>query len=117
VGIEKRRHVRYPVQVSAEFVLGGLTCAATTRDLSLGGVSILTEKQVNNGVALSLVLFLTEDGIEDPHEQALRCSGRVVWDRADGRRRILGVAFEPMLPKDKGLLERFLSALKASTAA
>ena len=63
----RRKHARFPSAVAAEIEIDGDVSAGTTRDISQGGVSILTDAKLIEGGSVMLTLILTEDGIESAH--------------------------------------------------
>lgn len=109
---EQRRHPRVPVQVTTEISAGDVFVIAETKDLSLGGVSILTDENLVKGRTVFVTLILTQDGIEDPDEEPLESSATVRWtqDRPDGRC-LAGMQFGPLTAAQKLQLDRFLSAM------
>src|SRR3990172_9062452 len=74
-----RQFKLYEVEVTAEVYGAGDVVLAATRNLSHGGVCLDTERALEEGVTISVALFLTLDGIEDADEEALTATAKVVW--------------------------------------
>ena len=108
----KRAHRRYAVEVAAEVELRGETVVASTENLSQGGVALTLDREVPEGASLSVTLFLTQDGIEDPDEEPFEAKASVVWcaERDDGGY-AAGVRFSGVSAMQEKQLERFLAAL------
>lgn len=109
---EHRRHTRYAVEVAAEIIVGGVTLAAATQNISEGGVGLVIDRPVEEGRALALTLFLTQDGIEDPEEEPFEAKATVAWSgpHEDGTF-VAGVRFSGITDAQRAQLTRFLAAL------
>jgi hypothetical protein len=96
--------------VNAEVSNGDELLLAETRDLSVSGVAVVTDDALREGKTVWLTLLLTQDGIEDPHDDPFETSATVRWGRVlpDGRC-IAGLAFGPTTAAQKAQLERFLA--------
>lgn len=79
---------RIPTQLRADIVCGGGRIEARVRDISHGGVFVLTPSPLAPGVLIDLELFVRP---EDPPE---RLSGRVAWSRHEGEEPGMGVQFD-----------------------
>src|SRR5687768_5434389 len=76
----ERKHARYTVSVGAEITLAnGGTLSGATQNLSEGGVGLETRKPLVAGARLSIALFLTQDGVEDPDAVPFEVVGTVMW--------------------------------------
>ncbi|MFW5926344.1 MAG: PilZ domain-containing protein [Myxococcota bacterium] len=108
----QRRHARYEVALMAEVSLGTEVLAASTDNLSLGGAALVLERSPSEGTVVTVSLFLTQDGIEDPNERPIEAGATVVWSlpRDDGRH-VMGVQFDSLDATQRAQLERFLAAL------
>ncbi len=108
----RRKHLRYNVAVSAEVALDGDTCAAETRDISMGGVSISIEKEIKENSSVELALILTQDGIEDPDEEPFETKADVMWNApSDTGAWMIGLRFANLSKEHVDHLQRFISAL------
>lgn len=109
----RRQHTRFPVQIAAELELNGEMSISSTENLSEGGAALLLERPLTEGAKLGLMLFLTQDGIQDPDEEPFETYARVVWcaERETGGF-VAGVRFDPRPEGAQALqLQRFLSAV------
>ena len=110
-GNEQRESRRYAVAVAAEVILDGMPVAAQTNNVSTGGVGLVLDQPVPEGGDLSVTLFLTQDGIEDPDEEPFEAVASVMWagPRDDGSHSA-GLQFANLSPAKALLLKRFLHA-------
>ncbi len=109
---EPRRHQRYTVEIAGEVTLGLETVAVATQNVSEGGAALVLDVAVDQGATLSLSLFLTQDGIEDPDQEPFETEATVAWVRKHGGGRTLaGVGFGAVSPAVKQLLRSFLAAM------
>lgn len=110
MSVENRKHRRFPVELAAEVSIRGETVVASTQNVSVGGVGLVVDREVKEGAELSVTLFLTQDGIEDPDEQPFEAKAVVQWAAVqDAGTWVTGVKFQTVTPTQKALLERFLS--------
>ncbi len=62
---ERRRYERKRVQVRVDFADGdSITTSASSRDIGLGGLYILTDAEVQQGCSLKITIDLTEGRFE-----------------------------------------------------
>lgn len=110
--MNERRHPRFSVALSAELELPGGVVAAETQNVSEGGVGLVLEQAVTEGQELRITLLLTQDGIEDPHEEPLAARAVVAWctERTSTVFQA-GVRFTSLSAADKTRLARFVAAL------
>jgi c-di-GMP-binding flagellar brake protein YcgR len=106
----QRLHARYTVSVGAEVVFpDGTTMAATTENLSEGGVCVLTRRPLSEGARLRVALFLAQDGVEDPDAEPFEVAGSVRWiAERDVGQHAAGIRFEAMNVECAAILKRFL---------
>jgi c-di-GMP-binding flagellar brake protein YcgR len=108
---EKRTSVRYEVELAAEVVVDGRVLVAATQNISKGGVGVVLDQPLASGSEVGLMLFLTEDGIEDPDEEPLEVTAHVRWSQPHpGGKHVSGVQFTALSADQRGQLERFLTA-------
>ena len=108
--IEKRQHQRFAVDIAAEITIGATRFSATTRDVSEGGVGLLVEQPIEQGALVSIAIFFTQDGIEDPDVQPFEGEATVAWAApADGGRWQAGLRFEPVSGAQQEQLRSFLA--------
>jgi c-di-GMP-binding flagellar brake protein YcgR len=114
----RRKNPRAQVVIAAELETDGDTLSGETRDLSAGGVSVLLEQGLAEGLTLDLSLILTEDGIEDAEEEAFCTKAAVIWAApTDGGQTMIGLRFKETAPQDAQRLQRFLRAISAAAEA
>jgi c-di-GMP-binding flagellar brake protein YcgR len=105
----ERTAPRHDAKMAAEVVVGGRTIHAHTRDISKGGVGLVTKVTLPESGAVEITLFLTKDGIEDPDHEPLQLVGAIQWtaEQDDGSS-IGGVRFEKLSSAQEARLARFL---------
>lgn len=110
-----RRHPRFVVAVAAELVIQGAPTSAETTNLSAGGAGLVLDRELEDGAVLDLTLVLTQDGIEDPHDEPFTVKATVMWsgERDEGGFSA-GVRFAALAPEANAKLERFLAALTSN---
>jgi c-di-GMP-binding flagellar brake protein YcgR len=109
----RRQHRRYQAAVAAEIELDGNTLEGETRDISVGGVSVLVDEPLDEGADIAVTLILTEDGIAAAHDDAeLAATARVMWTAPTEHGACLaGLRFVQLGAHETGRLNRFLAAL------
>lgn len=109
---DQRQHQRVDVEVAGEVVVDGDVIGASTKNLSAGGVALLLDREVPDGLELTLTLFLTQDGIEDPDQEPLEGPATVRWvaEREDGRF-FVGLQFGALEGPAQERLEHFLKTI------
>lgn len=108
----RRHNQRYRVAVSAEVEIAGETVSAQTRDISRGGVALLTRDPLDEGAELDITLLLTQDGIEDPNEDPFATRASVIWAApSDEGTCIAGLRFGELAEDQQAHLQRFLDAV------
>lgn len=113
----RRKFKRYEAAVAAEIELDGEVLEGETRDISTGGVSVLIDQPIDEGVSLSVTLILTEDGIESAQEDSFSASARVMWTApTDQGACLAGLRFSGLDAAGTGRLNRFLAALAENHA-
>ena len=109
---DNRKHRRYSVELAAEVEIRGETVVASTNNVSVGGVGLVVDREVNEGAELAVTLFLTQDGIEDPDETPFEAKATVAWTAVqEAGTWIAGVRFAKVSPAQAAQLERFLGKL------
>jgi hypothetical protein len=106
-----RQFPRYAVEIAAELDLDGDVRVAATQNLSQGGAAVVIDRTMRDGAEVSVRLFLTQDGIEDPDEEPFATKARVQWVRPLGQRFLAGVQFDEPSAAAAAHLERFLKAI------
>jgi c-di-GMP-binding flagellar brake protein YcgR len=108
----RRKHARFQTAVAAELDVDGDIYAATTRDISEGGASVLTDAPLKDGSDLMITLILTEDGIEAASHDALCTRARVMWSvESDDGNTMAGLRFEPLGASASRTLAQLLAAV------
>lgn len=95
---EKRQHERTPAVLPVSFELGGERIEARSRDISLGGMFITTERQIPYGTQLKVSVALPHL----PEPAALDCTVR--WSDPDG----LGVQFGTLRGRETWAINQLL---------
>jgi hypothetical protein len=111
MSLDQRRHPRFDVRLSAEFLgKSGKLETATTKNVSAGGVALeIGHAALDDGQELQLSLFLVVEGIEDPSKPPLVVTARVIWTgESDDGSFAAGIRFEKITPAQTQWLERFL---------
>ncbi len=102
---EKRRHPRRIVRLAVAFQVGdGPRVDAYSRDLSIGGMFITTDKVTPFGAAVSLYMHLP--GVK----QEVTVKGTVRWTEPDG----MGVQFGLMGARETHALTQLLTGAPPS---
>ena len=96
---------RIPTQLRADIVSGGARVEARVRDISHGGVFVLTPAPLAPGALIDLELFVR------PNDAPERLSGRVAWSRSDGDEPGMGVRFDFQSPVRKRRFASYVDAL------
>ena len=106
VELRERRHIRYPVNLRFIFSVGNEVRQAFSRDLSLTGAFLNTDKVVSPGSALNLRFRLPGE------DEAIECRGIVRNNQVIGRRgapsRGFGVEFQEIGRSELQRLEAFI---------
>ncbi|MBT8469466.1 MAG: PilZ domain-containing protein [Deltaproteobacteria bacterium] len=107
--LQKRKHDRYPVNISCELIVSGQRLHAEMKNLSGGGAAIVFQRSVTVGEVLTVSFFLTEDGIEDPESVPFECAASVRWCKPVGARGFeAGLQFLSPSSDQRELLKDFL---------
>lgn len=109
---EQRRHRRIEVEVAGEIALDGDVLGASTQNLSDGGVALVLDRDVADGRNVTVTLFLTQDGIEDPDQEPFEAPAVVRWsaDRDDGLF-LVGLQFGALDAASQKRLQHFLKTI------
>lgn len=112
---DTRAHSRYDIRVSAEIASGGQTFTCTTRDLSLGGVGLNCDRELQPGVPALVTLFVVVDDIEDLGTDPLELVADIVWCKnLEKEQYAVGLKFSDMDEKGTSYLKRLLSVAAQS---
>jgi c-di-GMP-binding flagellar brake protein YcgR len=111
----RRQYQRFQVAVTAELDVAGETRVGETRDISLGGASVLVNCQLEEKQTIDLALILTQDGIEDPNEDPFETKANIMWSApSDGGQFMIGLRFVELSPNKSEQLKRFIDAMADS---
>jgi Tfp pilus assembly protein PilZ len=102
-----RVHPRYALEIDAEIAFGGERFPARTRNVSSGGLSVLTDQPVAVGqdVTVTISLVFEEQAMSEP----LPLRGRVVWcTPLDTGQHQVGVTFAGLTGDQRVYLELFM---------
>jgi c-di-GMP-binding flagellar brake protein YcgR len=108
----RRRDRRFDAAVAAEVEIDGQMYEGETRDISVGGVSVLLDEPLEEGASLAVTLILTEDGIESADEESVTAKAQVMWAApTDDGACMLGLRFSALAGPQSQRLQRFLAAI------
>lgn len=104
MGIERRKHPRYRIDMSVILHVGGggRTVSMQAYDLSSAGIFVLTTEAIANGSRVEMAV------IDAAHEETYFLAGTVVH-QAPGRG--LGIQFSPLSTRTSGRLAQLLKQL------
>ncbi len=106
---QQRQHHRYQVRISCELTISGQTLHAETKNLSTGGAAIVFARTLTVGEVVTVGLFLTQDGIEDPDRSPFECAASIRWVKPEGGHGYeAGIQFLSPSPEQRALLQDFL---------
>ena len=109
---DSRRAPRFDVSIQAEVFTGEALFIASTRNLSTGGVGLISDRQLTQGSTIGLNLYLVVDGIEDAQSTPLQLKGRVAWClEAQKGTFSAGIKFEEMNVEQRLLVDRYIRSL------
>jgi hypothetical protein len=106
VPLPDRRHLRYAINLRFTFEFDGQFCQAFSRDISLNGAFLKTDRLLPPGTHLQIGFHLPGDGVRI-------CCGGVVRRVAENEAKHkgvsgLGVEFEGIHDEELGVLEQFI---------
>ena len=100
MGEKERENPRITMDILVNY---DLEAVAHTKDISTGGICLVTEDSFANGRMLNLVFLFTE------HPEEITCFGKVVWSRhATAHLWESGVSFWEMSDEDRSKLRECL---------
>jgi c-di-GMP-binding flagellar brake protein YcgR len=106
----KREHARYPICISCELTIAGETLHAESKNLSSGGAAIHFGRPLTVGEVVTVSLFLTQDGIQDPDRATFECAASIRWVKPAGARGYeAGLQFLAASSEQRALLKDFLA--------
>jgi Tfp pilus assembly protein PilZ len=110
---ETRSHPRYAVEIDTELRCGDQILPARTRNVSRGGLAVVTSQPVAVGAEVSLTIALVFD--EQTMSEPLPLHGRVVWcTPVAGGRFQLGATFIGLRAEERQFVDVFLRYLRDS---
>ena len=107
--VQERQQARCSVRISCELTLSGETFFAETKNLSNGGAAVWCPQALSAGEVITVNLFLTEDGIEDPDRPGFECAASVRWCSEAGNRHVAGLQFIAPSDEQRAVLADFLA--------
>lgn len=120
------RH-QVPVKVQLQIQLGSngnspLTCSGRSRDISIGGICVVLDAPYRDHPALKDGIQNTSVQISFPSEDfSISVAGRIIWSRLilndQDTAMALGIKFQEMSPKSKGMLLGFANSLRLEPGA
>jgi c-di-GMP-binding flagellar brake protein YcgR len=112
--VQRRRHQRLDLRMSAEIRTASAVFTATTRDLSEGGAGLIPERPLKEGEELALGFFLVLDGVET-ETPPLWVKGRVAWSgESDDGHFTAGVRFLVITDEQRTWLRQILNQMAPS---
>jgi Tfp pilus assembly protein PilZ len=106
-----RVHPRYALEIDAELAYGGIRAPARTRDMSRGGLSVLTREPIPVGLEITVTISLVAE--EQTMSEPLPLRGRIVWCTAleEGRYQV-GTTFIGLTGEQRAYVELFMRYLE-----
>jgi len=105
-----RAYPRYEIRIGAEIQAGEKMITAMTKNLSLGGVALVLDRALLEGINVLVTLFVVLDDVEDSATEPFEIGARVAWCRRMGPETYeVGLAFEAMSPQRQAFLRRYLA--------
>lgn len=111
LGENRRQHPRYPVQLKARVLFQGAEVPGSTRDLSRGGICMVSTESVVRGAWIRILLSLELN--RNAFSEDLEVGGKVIWctDLGDDSYQ-LGISFDNLDDEKTNYLDIFLRLLK-----
>jgi hypothetical protein len=101
---KRTRHLRAPIEIRIEVSMGPQSFTATSRNLSLGGVSFETlEKLTMNSMVHILLYIPVKKELE-----LLKAASEIVWVEDQDGSYMVGAAFRKFAPSDQKRLQNWL---------
>lgn len=111
--VQRRKHTRQDLRMSAEIRTAQAAFTATTRDLSEGGAGLESTRPLTEGEQIALGLFLVIDGLESD-TPPLWVKARVVWvGETDAGTHTAGVRFEVITDDQRRWLGQVMSQMSS----
>ncbi len=108
---QSRAHPRYALEIDAEIRFEQQRIPARTRNVSHGGLSLITATPLPAGRQVTIVIALVFD--QEAMSEPLPLRGRVVWcTELDRDRYQVGATFESLTREERQYLDLFLRYLK-----
>ena len=112
--VQRRRHQRLDLRMSAEIRIASAVFTATTRDLSEGGAGLIPDRPLKEGEELALGFFLVLDGVET-ETPPLWVKARVAWSgESDDGHFTAGVRFLVITDEQRAWLRQVLNQMAQS---
>ena len=100
-GTQKREYMRSPMRLRVVYENSrGVLITAFTKDVSTGGLGLVTETSLPVDAEYSFKLFLPDD------TTYITCKGKVVWSFCKGAQCFSGVSFTEISGEERALLAR-----------
>jgi len=111
---DRRQHPRIDTRLSVILYQGEQILAARANNVSLGGLGVTLEQQVQAGEPVTLSFYLVKDGEVEETAQRLSIEGKVAWATPLKQGKFdVGVAFGDVAEEARNRLETFLQRLVA----
>jgi len=105
-----RAHPRYDIRIGADVQAGDKVITAMTKNLSLGGVGLVLDRAIPEGITILVTLFVVLEDVEDSATEPFEIGARVAWCRRMGPETYeAGLAFEAMTAERQVFLGRYLA--------
>jgi hypothetical protein len=110
------RAPRYAISLSAEVRTADFRTAGMTRNVSIGGICVDIDRELKEGDALEVALFLVEDDVESEGKTTLDLKASVQWAAEADRGYTLGLRFVDPPDAKLAMLEKVLKLLTPEAA-
>lgn len=104
---EGRRAPRADNRLRMVLTQGEMQYEALTLDFSMTGAQLLTRYSINEKMPVQLSLYVPDEDMEAYEKQEpVRLSGRVVWQRKDGRDYRCGIKYDEISSANQPLMQK-----------
>jgi methyl-accepting chemotaxis protein len=104
---EKRSAPRVDNRLRIVLTQGNVESEALTINFSMTGAQLLTRQSIDKTLPMEIALYVPDEDMEKyKHQQPIRLSGRIVWQRQDGLNYKCGVHYDKITSANRELMQR-----------